>query len=75
MRLIDADKFKAYMQDKFMFFDPVDIDAQPTVDAEPVVHCKDCKWWGGGFCVNLKGFGAEEDDYCSWGERRTDEID
>ena len=40
MRLIDADAFKAYMQDKYVLFDNTlaDIDAQPTVDAEPVRH-------------------------------------
>ena len=50
----------------------------PTIDAEPVVRCKDCKW----------GTPHPEDDeyikcfklcttfyswrYCSWGERRED---
>ncbi len=39
-RLIDADKFKGYMQDKYILFDHTleDIDAQPTVDAEPIRH-------------------------------------
>ena len=23
----------------------LDIDEQPTVDAVPVVRCKDCRWW------------------------------
>lgn len=45
MRLIDADKFKAYMQEEYICYDHTlaDIDKQPTVDAELVVRCKDCK--------------------------------
>ena len=43
-RLIDADVFKAYMQDKYVLFDNTlaDIDAQPTVDAVEVIRCKEC---------------------------------
>jgi hypothetical protein len=39
-RLIDADRFKAYMLEKYLLYDNTlaDIDAQPTVDAEPVRH-------------------------------------
>lgn len=38
MRLIDADKFKAYMQDNYVLYDHTlaDIDAQPTVEAIPI---------------------------------------
>lgn len=38
MRLIDADRFKAYMQEEYLCYDHTlaDIDAQPTVD--PVKH-------------------------------------
>ena len=40
MRLIDADKFKAYMLEEYICYDHTlaDIDKQPTVDAEPVRH-------------------------------------
>lgn len=45
-RLIDADVFKAYMQDKYVLFDNTlaDIDAQPTVDAVEIVRCKECMY-------------------------------
>ena len=38
MRLIDADRFKAYMQEEYLCYDHTlaDIDAQPTVD--PIRH-------------------------------------
>ena len=53
----------------------------PTVDAVPVVHCKDCKWLG----IGAKGDGTKlilcikkhhdttEDDYCSEGVNREDD--
>lgn len=49
----------------------------PTIDAEPVVRCKDCKYWqdnNGGYPHEECRWGKEEtpdgDDYCSYGERR-----
>lgn len=64
---------------------PSYIDDAPTVDAVEVVRCKDCKWFdpvrqeccgnvvtdnegGSDFTINF-----EENDFCSFGERRTDE--
>ena len=46
MRLIDADKFLEKMQRTYRYFAvKFDIEEAPTVDAVPVVRCKDCKWW------------------------------
>ena len=58
-RLIDADalKSKAIRCETFKLYDvPVflkavgtkEIDRAPTVDAVPVVRCKDCKHWSDG---------------------------
>lgn len=50
------------------------IDSEKTVDAEPVVRCKDCKMterkykW---YCVKRQNI-VNDDDFCSWGERRED---
>lgn len=60
----------------------------PTVDAEPVVRCKDCKWYKESkhselrpmrFCYRLKnddgvpvGYNWDDNDFCSYGERRED---
>ncbi len=42
----------------------------PTVDAVPVVHCKDCKHEFGGSCI-ICGFQKRKpDDFCSYGERK-----
>ena len=47
------------------------IGEQPTVDAVPVVRCKDCKYWDCGDCYLLEL--SRPDDYCSYGERREKE--
>ena len=49
------------------------IKKQPTVDAVPVVRCRDCKAYEKdcGYCEAM-GFTCEQDDFCSKGERRTD---
>lgn len=88
MRLIDADKLVDELYDnEFASLCPLDevsgvIDACPTVDAVPVVRCKDCK-----HCVkttDIDGPGlfcpvwgrqwhrAQLDDFCSYGERKED---
>lgn len=49
MRLIDADKLKgkafADPDDGERFVYCQDIDEAPTVDAVPVVRCRECKFW------------------------------
>lgn len=56
---------------------PETIDTAPTVDAVPVVRCKDCKCWtewsnGTGSCSRfaLDWIGTDADDFCSMGERK-----
>ena len=53
----------------------------PTMDAVEVVRCKDCSCWmkddpsdNFGYCINPDGIDnyAKPDDFCSYGERRTD---
>lgn len=52
------------------------IDDSTTVDAVPVVRCRDCKWWHEdddvGHCDNPDGLDnyAKPDDFCSYGERK-----
>lgn len=65
----------------FSAFDCIgNIEAQPTIDAVEVVRCKDCKYFENHCdCVkhsaDILGYVIEvtDDDYCSYGERRTDE--
>lgn len=74
MRLIDADKLERqeYWGNErcFDYVDADDIDNAPTVDAVPVVRCKDGKHEFGGSCI-LCGFQKRKpDDFCSYGERK-----
>ena len=55
----------------------IGIEDAPTVDAVPVVYCKDCARCKKGYCTIRKdSWGATlmvgQHDYCSDGERRTD---
>lgn len=79
MRLIDADKFILALMDASLSSVDEDtildlIDSIPTVDAVPVVRCKDCKHHydcGVHFCDRL-GMDCPDDSdfFCSYGERK-----
>ena len=49
------------------------IGRQRTVDAAEVVRCRGCKSYDGdcGYCEAM-GFTCKPDDFCSYGERKTD---
>ena len=80
MRLIDGDALWERL-DNEPWFDNADRDeialpivsAAPTVDAEVVVRCKDCKHEFGGSCI-LCGFQKRKpEDFCSYGDRKDDD--
>ena len=54
------------------------IEKAPTIDAVPVVRCRECKWWQEdddvGHCDNPDGLDnyAKPEDFCSYGEKRRD---
>ena len=75
MRLIDAD---ALMRDieqyhlsngKFQFW----VELQPTVDAVPVIRCKDCKNFvdeeDQSYCIDMAGQ-CDGNGFCAWAERK-----
>lgn len=82
MRLIDADKLVDMLYDnEFAVLCPLDevsgvIDACPTVDAVPVVRCKDCEYyrcdikdeWSSCYLGGLSG--PDGNDFCCYGERK-----
>ena len=91
-RMIDADKLFPYGAVPYVpgdGFETADkiygiIKNAPTVDAVPVVRCKDCIHWHEpeGVCLKIYSDGAvseyawqdrNADDFCSYGERRTNE--
>ena len=74
MRLIDGDALEnqfGVSDEDFLALD--EIRHAPTVDAEVVVRCKDCKYnVGTKKCLNPDSFFAvpKDDDFCSYGERK-----
>lgn len=85
MRLIDADKLqefpiRANRCDKehanTHFINGIEsvmeyAELLPTVDAVPVVRCKECKWAGGDFvCYRGVMVQHKSEDFCSYGERK-----
>lgn len=81
MRLIDADGLKpSYVVTStttnsvcHLYVSVEDINSAPTVDAVPVVRCRDCNWYqpdADKWCGYFECMGFEPDDYCSQGERK-----
>lgn len=79
-RYIDADELKRnhmfyHEADNRSYAEERDIDETPTVDAVPVVRCKECKNLGnndGYYFCNAIGlaFGDKPNWFCADGERR-----
>lgn len=90
MRLIDADavleelkRMEVEMMPAKLahIYTAVVVEDAPTIDAVPVVRCKDCKCWtewanGTGSCnrFTLDWIGTDADDFCSMGERKDDDA-
>lgn len=86
MRLIDAEKLwltTEYAEDGKVhkYYEQFEIDAAPTIDAEPVIRCKDCRWgrevYGDIECSVYRNQPPEYHGYewfCPYGERRTNEV-
>ncbi len=74
MRLIDADRLlETLNQGAFSSIRKV-ISREPTIDAEPVVKCKDCKHHymheGRTMCnIFCNLFAVSENHYCSYGAK------
>lgn len=82
-----SDEFIARSEQAVMTFNEciMRTNSMPTVDAEPVVRCKDCRFSHmtyGGDCKSCDKW-VDDDDfhltlyldgnfYCAWGERRED---
>lgn len=87
MRLIDADALEKRLEHLWNISDDSDfankevwhaLSEAPTIDAVPVVRCKDCKHWKGipssnflEWC-NYRVMKTMAEFYCATGERRED---
>lgn len=76
MRLIDADTIEQCLFDADWMLDNDEhmvediLRKQPTIDAVPVVRCKDCKWYDSAFYACSKcGVCVDHDFFCADGER------
>ena len=79
-RLIDADALietigiRLYSGAVMEFVSVEDIAKQPTVDAVPVIRCKDCKHWAcddsESYCDELGIFNTDMNSYCSYAKRK-----
>lgn len=74
-RLIDAEKLWLTIEftedgEKHKYYEQFEVDNAPTIDAEPVIRCKDCEYYNGEekYCVN--DIFAKPNGYCMYGERK-----
>ena len=77
MRAIDADEAMRLLIEKMpsgMKKSIVSImNKVPTIEPERIVRCKDCKYYHGSDGCFFSTAETEENGFCSWAERRTDE--
>ena len=83
MRLIDADILLGYVN-KYDTGQPIGkalramLEKSPTVDAVPVIRCRDCIRWRRSksdttaMVCDWDRYEKTEKDYCSWAKRRED---
>ena len=74
-RLIDADSIPWLVEGvgEIPVITKEEIDQMPTVDAVPVIRCKDCKWFGDIGCAISIVDDTDKpsgNDYCSFAERK-----
>lgn len=74
-RLIDADSIPWFVEGvgDIPVITKEEIDDMPTVDAIPVVRCKDCKWWKAEKEECIEWYDspyAPADGYCFRAERK-----
>lgn len=73
MRLIDADVAERWMMQNEAVMDIAILKAIPTIDAIPVVRCKNCEYFGVNdenvpYCLNPFGLDdPEPNGFCNYG--------
>lgn len=77
MRLIDADALVQLLDEYDQQLMIGWVEDAPTIDAVPVVRCRECKRWGRlefsplHFCPDAHEF-TDAEFFCKWGRRRED---
>ena len=85
MGLIDADALikEAYTEGAYGYVDAFQIASAPSIDAVPVVRCKDCKHYmlqkksahwenRANYCNRVAMIKTQPYDFCSYGERKNE---
>lgn len=83
MRLIDAEEFEDALENTEYDISPAYepdgyshklicevLEGTPTVDAVPVVRCRDCTHYNGHWHCDYFCEAVLDDDFCSYGERK-----
>lgn len=80
MRLIDADEVKETIRHRTKLVEWQKgiiwalVDMHKTVDAVPVIRCKNCKHWqcddSESYCDELGIFNTDMNSYCSYAKRK-----
>ena len=77
---VDSGRFNAIQTEVNQVLDCIEYEIEDTPSID-IVRCGECKYWldGSGLCKHWsKLYGSvltKADDYCSYGERSSDEID
>lgn len=87
MRLVDADVADKWMRQNNAFIDAAILKAIPTIDAVPVVRCRECEYYDeNGDCISLDlrigihsdtinyDFSPDPDFYCAYGRRKIETV-
>lgn len=79
MRLIDADVASRWMEQNEAYMDAEILRAIPTVDAVPVVRCKDCKYAyinpSGAILCSSSMQMKKQDGFCDYGDINDGGVD
>lgn len=84
MRLVDADVADKWMRQNNSFIDAAILKAIPTIDAVPVVRCRECRHCketmdhkGPGLFCSIWGREwqrVQPNDFCSYGQRKSETV-
>lgn len=89
MRLVDADVADKWMRQNNAFIDAAILKAIPTIDAVPVVRCRECKFYREfrtkrynqpmRLCYRMgkhdMEYPVKPEDFCSYGQRKETDHD
>lgn len=78
-RLIDADVASCWMEQNEAYMNAEILRAIPTIDAVPVVRCKDCKYTyinpSGAILCSSSMHMKKQDDFCDYGDIKDGGVD